>query len=365
MCLKSLSAHEDLVAAKAALQIYNDLSAGEWPRPPELKDFASLITILCAVNAMKDAEHYLKECLQRFPQNALDATVYSDIIRRYARRSNFDQVWLWYQDAKSRGVEITPAIYFNVVDALLAQSDSVINRHILEVEKDVSKSEKMGTLGLLIVLLSALDRLGQSKDAAAAKNKLLSLLSVDGAFQHYDPLFIRAWATIFTHAINGGEINMVKHLASLAKSKGYSPDDLAFTYILSRSDVNTVEDLQILEDAFSLAAPPEAWATVIRKILDREGVAAALDVYDASKAAGVRPLPASVNPLIHKMLIGRPKYLRIAWSEIQRAFTMYNDLVQAWNQAVSTPRKQEQKRPWNIVSVFTGGAEQQIGRAHV
>ena len=363
MCLKSLSAHEDLVAAKAALQIYNDLTAGKWPQPPELKDFASLITVLCAVNAMKDAEYYLKECLQRFPQNALDATIYSDIIRRYARRSNFDQVWLWYQDAKSRGVEITPTIYFNVVDALLAQSDSVINRHILEVEEDVSKSEKMGTLGLLTVLLTVLDRLGQSRDAATAKNKLLSLLSAEGAYQRDDPLFIRAWATIFTHIINRGEISMVKHLASLAISKGYSSDDQVFTHILNRSDVNTVKDLQTLEDAFGLAAPPEAWATVIRKILDREGVAAALDVYDASKAAGVRPLPASVNSLIHKMLIGRPHYLRIAWSDIQRAFTMYNDLVQAWNQAVDAPSRtvQGEDQPWsmrNMFSVLTGGTEQ-------
>jgi len=39
----------------------------------------------------------------------------SNTIRRYARRSRFDRVWLWYQDAKSQGVEITPAIYFNVV----------------------------------------------------------------------------------------------------------------------------------------------------------------------------------------------------------------------------------------------------------
>jgi hypothetical protein len=365
MCLKSLSTHEDLVAAEAALQIYTDLRTGKWPRPPELKDFASLITVLCAVNAMKDAEHYLKECLQHVPQNALDATIYSDIIRRYARRSNFDRVWLWYQDAKSRGVEITPTIYLNVVDALLAQSDSVINRHILEVEKDVSRSEKMGNLGLLIVLLSALDRLGQSKDAATAKNKLLSLLSADGAFQHDDPLFIRAWTTIFTHVINRGEISMIKHLASLANSKGYSPDDQAFTHILNRSDVKTVKDLQTLEDAFSLAAPAEAWASVIRKILDREGVAAALDVYDASKAAGVRPLPSSVNPLIHKMLVGRPSYLRIAWSDIQRAFTMYNDLVQAWNQAVSTPsrkvKNQRKGQPWsmrNMVNVLPGGAEQ-------
>jgi len=365
MCLKSLSTHEDLVAAKAALQIYTDLTAGKWPQPPNLKDFASLISVLCAVNAMKDAEHYLKECLLHVPQNALDATIYSDIIRRYARRSNFDRVWLWYQDAKSRGVEITSTIYLNVVDTLLAQSDSVINEHILEVEDDVSKSERMGTLGLMVVLLSVLDRLGQSKDAATAKNKLISLLSADGAFEHDDPLFIRAWTTIFTHVINRGEIGMVKHLASLAKSKGYSPDDQAFTHILNRSDVNTVEDLQTLEDAFSLAAPAEAWATVIRKILDREGVAAALDVYDASKAAGVRPLPASVNPLIHKMLIGRPRYLRIAWSDIQRAFTMYNDLVQAWNQGVSAPsrkvKNQGQGQPWsmrNMVSVLTGGAEQ-------
>ncbi len=364
MCLKSLSAHEDLVAAKAALQIYSDLRAGKWSQPPELRDFASLITVLCAVNAMKDAEHYLKECLQRVPQNALDATVYSDIIRRYARRSNFDQVWLWYQDAKSRGVEVTPTIYLNVVDALLAQSDSIINSHILEIEVDISKSEEMGTLGLLIVLLSVLDRLGQSRDAATAKNKLLSLLSADGAFQRDDPLFIRAWTTIFTHIINRGEISMVKHLASLAKSKGYSPGDQAFTYILNRSDVNTVKDLQTLEDAFSLAAPAEAWATVIRKILDREGVAAALDVYDASKAAGVRPLPASVNPLIHKMLIGRPNYLRIAWSDIQRAFSMYNDLVQAWNQSVAAPSRKVKNRgqgqPWtmrNMVSVLTGNAE--------
>ena len=365
MCLKSLSAHEDLVAAKAALQVYSDLTAGKWPQPPELKDFASLITILCAINAMKDAEHYLKECLQRVPQNALDATVYSDIIRRYARRSNFDRVWLWYQDAKSRGVEITPTIYLNVVDALLAQSDSVINRHILEIEEDVSKSERMGSLGLLIVLLSVLDRLGQSKDAATAKNKLLSLLSADDAFRPDDPLFIRAWTTVFTHIINRGEINMVKHLSSLAKSKGYSPDDQSFTHILNRSNVNTVKDLQTLEDAFSLAAPAEAWATIIRKILDREGVAAALDVYDASKAAGVRPLPASVNPLIHKMLIGRPSYLRIAWSDIQRAFAMYNDLVQEWNQAVGAPSRKVksngQARPWsmrNMVNALTGGVEQ-------
>jgi len=364
MCLKSLSAHEDLVAAQAALQIYNDLSAGKWAHPPRLKDFASVITILCAVNAMKDAEHYLKECLERVPQNALDATVYSDIIRRYARRSNFDRVWLWYEDAKSRGVEITPTIYLNVVDALLAQSDAVINRHILEVENDISKSEKMGTLGLLIVLLSVLDRLGQPKDAATAKNKLLSLLSADGAFQPDDPLFIRAWTTIFTHIINRGEINMVTHVASLAKSKGYSPDDRSFTHILNRSDVNTVKDLQTLEDAFSLAAPAEAWATVIRKILDREGVAAALDVYDASKAAGVRPLPASVNPLIHKMLVGRPRFLRIAWSDIQRAFTMYNDLVQEWNQAVGVPSRRVNFHgkggPWsmgNMVSALTGGVK--------
>jgi len=368
MCLKSLSAHEDLVAAKAALQIYNDLTSGKWHRPPRLKDFSSLITVLCAVNAMKDAEHYLKECLQHIPQDTLDGTIYSDIIRRYARRSNFDRVWLWYQDAKSRGIEIIPTIYFNVVDALLAQSDAVVSRHILEVEEDVSKSEKMGTLGLLIVLLSVLDRLGQPKDAAAAKNKLLSLLSIDQTFKCDEPLFARAWTTIFTHIINRGEINMVKHLASLAKSKGYSPDDRAFTYILHRSDVNTVEDLQTLEDAFNLAAPAAAWATVVRKILDREGVAAALDVYDASKAAGVQPLPASVNPLIHKMLIGRPSYLRIAWSDIQRAFSMYNDLVQAWNQAVDAPsrenKKQGQEQPWsmrNMVSALTGGVESSIG----
>ena len=366
MCLKSLSAHENLVAAKAALQIYNDLMAGKWHRPPKLKDFASLITILCAVNAMTDAEHYLKECLRHVPQNTLDGTIYSDIIRRYARRSNFDRVWLWYQDAKSRGIEVTPTIHFNVVDALLAQSDSVINRHILEVEKDVSRSEKMGTLGLLTVLLSVLDRLGQSKDAAAAKNKLLSLLSADNAFNRDDPLFIRAWTTIFIHTINRGEISMVKHLASLAQLKGYSPDDHAFTHILHRSDVNTVEDLQTLEDAFNLAAPAEAWATVIRKILDREGVAAALDVYDASKAAGVRPLPVSVNALLHKMLIGRPNYFRIAWSEIQRAFAMYNDLVQAWNQAVSTPSRKDKRQgqgqgqgqPWsNMANALTGGVE--------
>ena len=361
MCLKSLSTHEDLVAAKAALQIYNDLTAGKWHRPPRLKDFASLITILCAVNAMTDAEHYLKECLHHVPQDTLDWTIYSDIIRRYARRSNFDRVWLWYQDAKSRGVEITPTIYFNVVDALLAQSDSVINRHILEVEEDVSRSERMGTPGLLTVLLSVLDRLGQSKDAATAKNKLLSSLSADNALKREDPLFIRAWTTIFIHIINRGEISMVKHLASLAQSKGYVPDDHAFTHILHRSNVNTVEDLQTLEEAFNLAAPAEAWAAVIRKILDREGVAAALDVYDASKAAGVRPLPASVNPLIHKMLIGRPKYLRIAWSDIQRAFAMYNDLVQAWNQAVSAhsreDKKQGQGQPWSMVSALTGGVE--------
>ena len=209
MCLKSLSAHEDLVAAKAALQIYNDLTTGIWHRPPRLKDFASLITVLCAVNAMKDAEHYLKECLEYIPQNELDATIYVDIIRRYARRSDFDCVWLWYQDAKSRGVEITPTIYLHVVDALLAQSNSVINRHVLEVEEDVSKSEKMGTLGLLMVLLSVLDRLGRSKDAATAKNKLIALLSTDNAFKHDDPLFIRTWVTIFAHVINRGEINMV------------------------------------------------------------------------------------------------------------------------------------------------------------
>ena len=362
MCLKSLSTHEDLVAAKAALQIYNDLTAGKWHRPPTLKDFASVITILCAVNAMTDAERYLKECLHHVPQDTLDGTIYSDIIRRYARRSNFDRVWLWYQDAKSRGVEVTPTIYFNVVDALLAQSDSVINRNILEVEEDVSRSEKMGTLGLLTVLVSVLDRLGQSKDAATAKNKLISLLSADNAFKRDDPLFIRAWTTIFIHIINRGEISMVKHLASLAQSKGYLPDNHAFTHILHRSDVNTVEDLQTLEEAFNLAAPAEAWGTLIRKILDREGVAAALDVYDASKAAGVRPLPASVNPLIHKMLVGRPNYLRIAWSDIQRAFVMYNDLVQAWNQAVGAPsredKKQGQGQPWsNMASALTGGVE--------
>jgi hypothetical protein len=157
---------------------------------------------------------------------------------------------------------------------------------------------------------------------------------------------------------------MVKHLASLAKSKGYSPGNQAFTHILNRSDVNTVKDLQTLEDAFSLSAPAEAWATVIRKILDREGVAAALDVYDASKAAGVQPLPASVNPLIHKMLIGRPSYLRISWSDIQRAFTMYNDLVQEWNQAVGTLFRKSNDhgkgQPWSmhhVVSVLTGGVE--------
>jgi hypothetical protein len=368
MCLKSLSTHEDLVAAKAALQIYNDLITGKWHRPPRLQDFASLITVLCAVNAMKDAEHYLKECLQHVPQDALDGTIYSDIIRRYARRSNFDRVWLWYQDAKSRGVEITPTIYLNVVDALLAQSNSVISRHILEVEEDVSKSKGMGALGLLTVLLSVLDRLGQSKDAATAKNKLLALLSADNAFNRSDPLFIRAWITILTHTINRGEIDMVEGLASLAKSKGYSPDDHAFTHILNRSDVCTVKDLQTIEGAFSLAAPPEAWSTVIRKILDIEGVRAALGVYDASKAAGVRPLPASVNPLIHKMLIGRPSYLRITWSEIQLAFTMYNDLVQAWNEAVGAPSREDEHKhkqgrgqPWymrNMVSAFTGGARQ-------